>query len=167
MKLITLAMVLVAGLLAGCGQAVPTAALATPTPTETLAPTRTLVPTVNPTLTALEQENSRLQIDLRNSEFNQQQFLCTNVIADMKYDSVMDVSTRLSAFLVQYESLSISGSFRDRIWGNALSQLHGIYYYKSGDETRWTNYFMVYFDEFGMSTGIFWIDRQCWLDSPF
>jgi len=133
------------------------------------------------TLTALEAANSKLETDLADVKADYSRaskhvddlsdevgrYLCDKQITDMKYENVMDASTILAAWWArQPEVESVNTPYRDKIWSNALSQVHGIRFKSSEDHEQYVEHFMVYFDEFGMTPAIFWIGGQCWLDAP-
>jgi hypothetical protein len=83
----------------------------------------------------------------------------------MQYTGIADASTILSAFVAsQSWSERVQGTFRDSIWTNADSKIHGVRYIDSNDHQSYTTYFMAYFDEFGFDQGVYWVDRQCWLE---
>jgi hypothetical protein len=132
-------------------------------------------------VSALDATNAELQADLQLARKEERQasseasrladevgkYLCDSQITDMKYDSVMDASTILAAwFTRQPDTDSVHTPYRDKIWNNALSQLHGITYTSKADHEQYVEHFMVYFDEFGFTPSVFWIGGQCWLDAP-
>lgn len=93
------------------------------------------------------------------------QYECEETLSDMQYDSIVDASTMLEAFVAQQDwSERVNGSYRDSIWSNADSKIHGVRYVDASDHQPYVAYFMVYFDEFEFDRGVFWIDRQCWLE---
>jgi TolA-binding protein len=90
---------------------------------------------------------------------------CDEALTAMDYTSVADASTMLMAFVAQQPwAERVQGTFRDSIWTNAGSKIHGVRYVDSSDHLPYVTYFMVYFDEFGWERGVFWVDRQCWLE---
>jgi outer membrane murein-binding lipoprotein Lpp len=94
-------------------------------------------------------------------------FQCEETLSAMDYTSIMDASTMLMAFVAQQPwAERVQGTFRDSIWTNAGSKIHGIRYVDSSDHLPYVTYFMVYFEEFSWDRGVFWIDRQCWLEGP-
>lgn len=91
---------------------------------------------------------------------------CPESLSGMKYTGIADASTILAAFVAgQSWSERVQGTFRDSIWTSTDSKLHGVRYIASSDHKPYTTYFMVYFDEdYGWERGVYWVDRQCWLD---
>jgi uncharacterized coiled-coil protein SlyX len=88
-------------------------------------------------------------------------------ITEMRYDDIMAASTILSAWWVKRPNVeSVSTPYRDKIWSNAMTQIHGITYTSSEDHKPYVEHFLVYFDEFEMKPGVFWIGGRCWLDPP-
>jgi hypothetical protein len=91
--------------------------------------------------------------------------ICPEVLPAMDYGSIADASTILAAFVAQQSWAGrVQGTFRNSIWSNADSKIHGVRYVDSRDNKSYTTYFMVYFKEYGWNTGVYWVDRQCWLD---
>jgi len=85
-------------------------------------------------------------------------------LTNMRYDSIMDTSTILQAFVSGLPwVLRVQGTHRDTIWNNTQTKIHTIRYREDDGEQYWMH-FLVYFDEFGWREGVFWIDEQCWLD---
>jgi outer membrane murein-binding lipoprotein Lpp len=94
-------------------------------------------------------------------------YKCSSQITNMNYDNVMTASTILSAWWSGQPNVeSISTPYRDKIWSNAMTQIHGITFTSSEDHKPYVEHFLVYFDEFGWKPGVFWISAQCWLDPP-
>lgn len=107
-----------------------------------------------------EQQVASLQAELSKN-------ICDQQITDMKYTNVLDASTILAAWWAKQPGVeSVGTPYRDKIWSNALSGLHGITYTNSDDHQQYVEHFMVFFNEFGMKPGVFWIKGQCWLDPP-
>lgn len=91
--------------------------------------------------------------------------VCDQQLPDMRYESIMDVSTILQAFISgQEDTLRVSGTYRDTIWSNTQTKIHSIRYRSADDNEMYVDHFLVYFDEFGWGEGVFWISWQCWLD---
>jgi outer membrane murein-binding lipoprotein Lpp len=132
-------------------------------------------------LVAAQEQIAQLDTDLESARAAEQaakreasklsaevdKYLCDSQINDMKYDDVMSASTILSAwFATRPDTKQVHTPYRDKIWNNALSQLHGITYTSEADNQQYVEHFMVYFDEFGFTPSVFWIGGQCWLDPP-
>ena len=91
--------------------------------------------------------------------------ICEETLPTMDYGSIADASTILAAFVAQQPwAQRVQGTFRNTIWNNTDSKLHAVRYVDSSDHMSYATYFMVYFKEYGWDRGVFWIDRQCWLD---
>ena len=133
------------------------------------------------TATALETANAHRQSDLAQARRDYRQassqadqlsdeveeYRCAKQIPDMKYDNVLDASIILAAWWANRDGVeSVGTPYRDKIWSNTLSQVHGIRYTGSDDHQPHVEHFMVYVDESGMAPGVFWIRGQCWLDGP-
>jgi hypothetical protein len=129
----------------------------------------------------LQSKNTTLEADLSKAKDDSAQlrsqvsalkatigkYECSSQITDMKYGSVMDASTILSAWWARQPGVQeLSTPYRDKIWSNALTQIHGITYTSSEDHKPYVEHFLVYFAEFGMTPSVFWIKGQCWLDPP-
>ena len=85
---------------------------------------------------------------------------------DMDYSSVMAASSRLMAYVDGLPSVDhTSTSFRNTLWHNADTKIYGISYVADDRET-YSVQFLVFFNEFGLKEGVFYVDGQCWLDSP-
>jgi len=110
-------------------------------------------------------DQARRQASGLSSEITK--YKCSSQITDMRYDDIMAASTILSAWWVKRPNVeSVSTPYRDKIWSNAMTQIHGITYTGSEDHKSYVEHFLVYFDEFDMKPGVFWIGGQCWLDPP-
>jgi chromosome segregation ATPase len=93
--------------------------------------------------------------------------VCSQKLSSMKYNNLIDASTIMSAWWAQQPNVKrVTGSYRDKIWSNALTGIHGINYIYEVDNQEYVEHFLVYFDDFGMKPGVFWIKGQCWLDTP-
>lgn len=110
-------------------------------------------------------EQSRTRATSLASEVDK--YKCSGQITDMKYGNIMDASTILSAWWAKQPNVEQVGTpYRDKIWSNAMTQIHGIRFTSSEDHEPYVEHFLVYFDEFEMKPGVFWIGGQCWLDPP-
>jgi len=93
--------------------------------------------------------------------------VCREKITNMKYDNIPDASTILSAWWARQSYVDrVVGSYRDQIWSNTQTRVHGIRYIDSDDKNQYVEHFIVYFNEIGMEQGVFWVKGQCWLDEP-
>lgn len=96
-----------------------------------------------------------------------ERLVCPDQIQGMKYTDVFDASTIVAAWWArQTEVESVHGTYRDHIWSNADTKIHGVRYTSSSDHQQYVEHFLIYFREFGMEPGVFWVGGQCWLDSP-
>ena len=94
-----------------------------------------------------------------------EKLMCEEELEGMTYNDILTVSSNLMAW-VTYQSWAERSNMtvRDTIWNNTDTKLHGVYYTASDDGERYLTWFLVYFDEFGWSDGVFWLDGQCWLE---
>ncbi len=53
---------------------------------------------------------------------------------------------------------------RDTIWNNTDTKLHGVFSTSSEDNAQYLTWFLVYYDKFGWTEGVFWLDGQCCLE---
>jgi len=126
----------------------------------------------NQNIAALEEQELELKKDLGDKtleikNLNKQVdfYRCDEDLA-MDYSSVLAGSSRLMSYVDGLPSVDhVSTSFRNTIWNNTDSKIYGIRYVAEDGETYSTQ-FLVYFNEFGMRKGVFYVDEQCWLDSP-
>jgi exonuclease VII large subunit len=137
-----------------------------------LADLETQLEEKNQNITSLEEQQTELKKDLsdKNLEIKnlnkQVDFYRCDEDLDMDYSSVLAGSSRLMSYVDGLPSVDhVSTSFRNTIWNNADSKIYGIRYVAEDGETYATQ-FLVYFNEFGMRKGVFYVDEQCWLDSP-
>jgi len=94
-------------------------------------------------------------------------YVCEQQLPDMRYESIMDVSTILQAFISgQEDTLRVQGTYRDTIWNNTTTKIHSVNYRSKRDSESYVDHFLVYFVEFGWDEGVFWLGGQCWLDQP-
>jgi hypothetical protein len=85
----------------------------------------------------------------------------------MEYENVLDASTIASAWWDNQEGVgALRGSYRDKLWENGLTAIHGIRYVLPHDRQPYVELFLIYFDELGMKPGVFWVRGQCWLEAP-
>ena len=116
-------------------------------------------------VTELRDERNEAFADVTSLERKVSLYECDRELNDMQYGDILDSSTILSAYVARQSfSQRVQGTFRDSIWNNADSKIHGIRYIGAADNQPYVTYFMVYFDEFEWDTGVFWIDGQCWLE---
>ncbi len=92
---------------------------------------------------------------------------CDVQIDDMQYDGILDISTILMGWLARRNYVDmVHNSYRDTIWNNTDTKIHSIRY-RHTDGKSYVDHFLVYFDEFGWTEGVFWLSEQCWLaDGP-
>lgn len=91
---------------------------------------------------------------------------CDDQLNDMNYQDIFSASTNLMAWVTNQEwALRASSTIRDAIWNNTDTKLHGVYYIDPTDNEMYVSWFLVYFDEFGWREGVFWLDKQCWLET--
>lgn len=85
---------------------------------------------------------------------------------NMDYSGVMPASSRLMAYVDGLPKVAhTSTSYRNTIWNNTDTKIYGIRYVTEDRET-FVKLFLVYYSELGWKRGVFYIDEQCWLDSP-
>lgn len=93
--------------------------------------------------------------------------ICADQIVDMKYTNILDASTILAAWWARQPGVErVGGTYRNRIWSNGDTKIHAIQFVSSVDHEPYIEHFLVYFDEFEMKPGVFWLRGQCWLDVP-
>ena len=91
--------------------------------------------------------------------------MCEEELNPMTYDDILTVSSNLMAWVTYQPWADRSNmTVRDSVWNNTDTKLHGVHYTASEDGQRYLTWFLVYFDEFGWSEGVFWLDGQCWLE---
>ncbi|MCW5887966.1 MAG: hypothetical protein KIT07_07550 [Anaerolineales bacterium] len=107
------------------------------------------------------------QTELRSTRQELENLLCEQQITDMKYSNVLDASTIIAAWwATQSNVASTHGTYRDHIWSNADTKIHAVRFTSSVDQQQYVEHFLIYFSEFGMKPGVFWVGGQCWLDAP-
>jgi len=85
----------------------------------------------------------------------------------MDYSSILASSSRVQSFVDGLPNVDhVSWTYRDSIWTNTDTKIHGVRYIAEEDGEQYVMLFLVYTDEFGMKASTFWIDEQCWLDPP-
>ena len=121
-----------------------------------------------------ELEAAKKDLEARLSEANKNNSSMTRKIKfyecedtlEMDYSSVLAASSRLMAYVDGLPQIDhISTSFRNTLWNNADFKIYGVTYVADDRET-YSMQFLVFFNEFGMKEGVFYVDGQCWLDSP-
>lgn len=111
----------------------------------------------------LKEEKSSLQVEKRELESQLTFFICDESIVDMKYETILNVSDILSGWLAkQSYVVRTNYTYRDTIWNNTDTKIHSVQYLHSDGEI-YVDHFLVYFDEFGWTEGVFWLSGQCWL----
>lgn len=116
----------------------------------------------------LQTKYSDTRKELQSAEHSLGNLVCSKQIDDMVYENIFDVSTILAGWWVKQSGVqSVQGTYRDHIWSNADTKIHSIMFTSSDDNQQYVEHFLVFFDEFGWDEGIFWLSRQCWLDSPY
>ena len=129
---------------------------------------------LNSSFEELQIDNSDLQTSYSDavSELSSESTLvdrlvCPNQIEDMKYTDIFDASTIVASWWARQPNVeSVNGTYRDHIWSNADTKIHGVRFTSSSDHQQYVEHFLIYFREFGMEPGVFWVGGQCWLDSP-
>ena len=110
-------------------------------------------------------DDARRQVTSLTSHVNR--LVCDDQIVDMKYENILDASTIIAAWWArQSEVERVQGTYRDSIWSNADTKVHAVRYVSSDDNQQYVEHFLIYFREFGMTPGVFWVKGQCWLDEP-
>ena len=110
-----------------------------------------------------ENADQRRQISTLSSDF--EKIMCEEELNPMTYDDILTVSSNLMAWVTYQPWADRSNmTVRDSVWNNTDTKLHGVHYTASEDGQRYLTWFLVYFDEFGWSEGVFWLDGQCWLE---
>jgi len=119
-------------------------------------------------LDALRRDYTRLENIQEDVNEQLAKNICSNQITNVDYENVQSPSTQLLAFVYGFDNVqSASISARRQVWDDALSQIHVIDYVNETDGNEYSLYFMVYYDERGFEEGTFFIDGQCWVDSPY
>lgn len=116
----------------------------------------------------LKIDKANLDNDLNLTEAKLENYLCEEQLTNMNYHDILTSSDRLAAFMSGLPSVDrTSYTFRNTVWNNAMSKIHGVVFYSKTDGNTYSMQFLVYYDELGWKKGTFWIDEQCWIDSPF
>jgi outer membrane murein-binding lipoprotein Lpp len=135
---------------------------------------KTQLSTAQSDLDNAKSENDSLQTELSaaNSSLSKLRVLankltCQDEITDMKYENILDASTIMAAWWARQPDVErVQGTYRDSIWSNADTKVHAVRYISSDDGQPYVEHFLVYFPEFDMNPGVFWVKGQCWLDVP-
>lgn len=115
--------------------------------------------------TTEDYNSARSRLTKATSQLNQ--LVCSQQIDDMKYDNILDASTIVAAWWARQSSVErVQGTYRDSIWSNADTKIHAVRYIAAEDNQPYVEHFLIYFREFGMTPGVFWVGGQCWLDAP-
>lgn len=113
----------------------------------------------------LQYDEARRKVSSLTSQLDE--MVCDDQIDDMKYQNILDASTILSAWWARQPGVeTVQGTYRDSIWSNADTKIHAVRFVSSRDHKPYVEHFLVYFHEFGMEPGVFWVGGQCWLDVP-
>lgn len=116
----------------------------------------------NDELTSKNADQKR-QIITLTSDNNK--LMCEEELAGMTYGDILTISSKLMAWVTNQSWAERSNmTTRDSVWTNTDTKLHGVHYTASNDGKRYLTWFLVYFDEFGWSEGVFWLSEQCWLE---
>lgn len=111
----------------------------------------------------IKQEKSSLQAEKLKLEREINSFKCTESLADMQYETILNVSDILSGWMArQSYVVRTNYTYRDTIWNNTDTKIHSVQYLHD-DGNTYVDHFLVYFDEFGWTEGVFWLSGQCWL----
>ncbi len=95
-----------------------------------------------------------------------QKYVCDDQIDDMNYENILDASTIMAAWWAKQSDVErVQGTYRDSFWPNADTKIHAITYVSAEDNQQYVEHFLIYFREFGMNPGVFWVKGQCWLDN--
>jgi predicted nuclease with TOPRIM domain len=106
-------------------------------------------------------------LELTEANIQLEKLICDEQLDQMEYNNIFDASTILAGWWALQPSVSsVRGTYRDHIWSNADTKIHAIQFISSNDNEQYVEHFLVYFDEFGMKPGVFWVGGQCWLDVP-
>jgi hypothetical protein len=144
------------------------------TATSQLATVQANLSTMDATQAALETEiedttRERNEAIRQNTTTSLQleKHICEESLTGMDYSSIANASAILMGFVAQQPwAERTQGTFRDSIWNNVDTKIHGVRYIGSRDHQPYVTYFMVYFPELTWKRGVYWLDRQCWLDRP-
>ena len=112
-----------------------------------------------------EEKLSELYSDRISLEAKISFYKCDERIPGMKYESIVNISEILSGWMAQQRWVErVQGTYRDSIWNNTDTKIHAVRYISSDDGNSYVDHFLVYFDEFGWTEGVFWLSGQCWLN---
>lgn len=115
----------------------------------------------------LQTERNDLNRQVLNLSRQVGELVCAQQISDMKYENILDASTIMAAWWARQPDVErVQGTYRDTIWSNADTKIHAVRYISLQDNQPYVEHFLVYFLEFSMSPGVFWVGGQCWLDAP-
>lgn len=116
------------------------------------------------TKSTLQEQVASLTFDNRQLNNELKTYQCKDTLVDMQYDSIINASEILSGWMARQDWVErVQGTYRDSIWNNADTKIHGIRYISSDDHEPYVDYFLIYFNEFGWTEGVFWLSGQCWL----
>jgi hypothetical protein len=119
-------------------------------------------------ITNLEKDNKSIQNSLNSANRQLDQLICEHQLTNMNYEDILTSSDRLAAFMSSLPDVErTSYTFRNTVWNNAMSKIHGINFISKTDGKVYAMQFLVYYDEFDFKIGTFSIGGQCWVDSPF
>jgi len=95
-----------------------------------------------------------------------QKYVCDDQIDDMNYENILDASTIMAAWWAKQSGVEkVQSAYRDSFWPNADTKIHAVTYVSAEDNQQYVEYFLIYFREFGMNPGVYWVKGQCWLDN--
>jgi seryl-tRNA synthetase len=115
----------------------------------------------------LQEEYSDTKDELWSAYSQLNKLICDQTIDNMVYENIFDVSNTLADWWLEQPSVaSVRGTYRDHIWSNADTKIHAVMFISANDNQPYVEHFLVYFDEFGMKPGVFWVGGQCWLNVP-
>jgi outer membrane murein-binding lipoprotein Lpp len=114
----------------------------------------------------LSEDKESLQIkysdtskELQAAEHLIGRLICDEKI-DMEYENIFDVSTILAGWWARQSQVeSVKGTYRDHIWNNTDTKIHSVQFTSSQDHQPYVEHFLVFFDEFGWNTGVFWLSK--------
>lgn len=122
---------------------------------------------INGQLKSSSDELSKKRSEIAKLQIQVDKLICKDQITGMSYTNVIDATNALKIWWSQQSGVRrVKDAYRDKIWSNALTGVHGIQYVLDDDGEEYVEHFLVFFNEFEMKPGVFWVKGQCWLDAP-
>jgi len=114
----------------------------------------------------LESKYSEARSKVTSLTSEVQKYVCDDQIDDMNYENILDASTIMAAWWANQSDVErVQVTYRNSFWPNADTKIHTVEYVSAEDNQQYVEHFLIYFREFGMNPGVYWVKGQCWLDN--